>query len=459
MGALFIVLAGCTDQKETSKQKSSNVEKAPNQILEKINAVKFPKTIEEFQQSEPGVLTKDFPFKKETDGWPDRTPMKGLEAPFKKEFQKVTKETKDEDVLFKALVYYLGNSAYKQAVNNVVSTETSFDEPILPEPKEGESKEEATIKNKAPAKAMILLDASSSMLQNVEGKQRMEIAKSAVRSFAKTMGSNSDVSLYVYGHAGSDHDADKSLSCSKIDEVYPMQAYNEETFVKAVDRIQAKGWTPLAGAIKKAHEASGAYTGEITVYIVSDGAETCDGDPVKEAKAFVQGTKNRKVNIIGFNVDKKSENELKQVAKAGNGDYLTANSADELNKGIAKRWIPSALDIMWKNIHSPKNSMIYLRRKVDIDQDSLKISRAIDVEHNRFLAAVELLKTEKLISEEQEVKLKKKINERKDSLLSLKKQLNEEKIKELENEAERIDQKIKDWSERMKKLNADNGKK
>lgn len=455
VGTLMLLLAGCTDKEKASNSKPSTTETVSkqNSVVDKINAINLPETIEEFQQSPSGVFTKDFSFKKETDGWPDRTPMKDIEKPFKKEFQKLSKQTKDEDVLYKALVYYLGNSAYKEAVNKVISTDTSFDEPILPEPKQEESQAIMT-KNKAPAKAMILLDASSSMLQNVNGKQRMGIAKGAVRSFAKTIGVKSDVSLFVYGHAGTDKDADKSLSCSKIEEVYPMQKYNEETFVKAVDQVHAKGWTPLAGAIKKAREASGAYTGEITVYIVSDGAETCDGDPVKEAKAFVQGSDKRKVNIIGFNVDQKSETELKKVAKAGNGHYLTANNAEEINQQMAKLWIPSDFDIFIKNIHSPKNSVVYLRRKVDIDQDSLKISRAIDVEHNRFQAAIELLKKEKIISEQQAVKLKEKIDARKETLSSLKKELNEEKIKELEDEADRIDRKIKDWSKRMKQLNA-----
>ena len=57
-------------------------------------------------------------------------------------------------------------------------------------------------------------------------------------------------------------------------------------------------------------------------YTVSDGAETFDGDPVKEAESFAKDGENRSVNIIGFNVDQKGEDQLKAVAEAGNGQYL-----------------------------------------------------------------------------------------------------------------------------------------
>ncbi|KRG09822.1 hypothetical protein ACA29_22270 [Lederbergia galactosidilytica] len=58
-------------------------------------------------------------------------------------------------------------------------------------------------------KALILLDASSSMLLNVEGKQKMAVAKTAANRFATTIGTNHDISLIVYGHAGTQNDEDK----------------------------------------------------------------------------------------------------------------------------------------------------------------------------------------------------------------------------------------------------------
>ncbi len=47
------------------------------------------------------------------------------------------------------------------------------------------------------------------MLLNVEGKQKMAVAKTAANRFATTIGTNHDISLIVYGHAGTQNDEDK----------------------------------------------------------------------------------------------------------------------------------------------------------------------------------------------------------------------------------------------------------
>ncbi|QKG83173.1 hypothetical protein GXN76_00980 [Kroppenstedtia pulmonis] len=65
------------------------------------------------------------------------------------------------------------------------------------------------------------------------------------------------------------------------------------------------------------------------VYIVSDGVETCGGDPVKEAKDLHQSEIEAVVNIIGFDLNEAEEESLKKVAKAGGGSYKAAeNQAD-----------------------------------------------------------------------------------------------------------------------------------
>ena len=215
-----------------------------------------------------------------------------------------------------------------------------------------------------PTKAFLLLDASSSMLLPVDGKQKMGIAKIAVKRFAKTLGEENEVSLYVYGHAGTQEDKDKELSCTKIDEIYPLQNYKEEDFNSTVDEVAAKGWTPLAAAIQTVNEASKDVEGPLTVYIVSDGAETCDGDPVKAAEEFAQDNENRKVNIIGFNVDQKGEDQLKAVAEAGNGEYISADNSEELNNSIAEKWvIPSMIDVIYIK-HSGPNGFTVLTRSI-----------------------------------------------------------------------------------------------
>lgn len=474
MSISLLLLVGCSDKKEVSQEKpekekeiilqkekeepeKKQVETKDETGLKEIQAVKPPETIEEFVNSAPGQLTKDFTYEKETASWPSPNTLKEIEEDLTGKLNYVTNETDDDDTIFKSLIYYVGNSAYQQVVNELISFKPQFDEPYLPEPEE----ETTTVNNeiaKEP-KALIMLDASSSMLLDVDGEQKMKIAKSAVRSFAKTIGAASDVSLYVYGHAGSQENKDKQLSCSTIEEVYPLQKFKEEKFYKSVDEVEARGWTPLAGAIKKAREVSQSIDGDITLYIVSDGAETCDGNPIEEAKLFVQGEKNRKVNIIGFNVGKNDENQLMAVAQAGNGEYFSAKNTEELKNTVIKKWVPPGmLDVMSKQWSSPKGKFTYLAQRMDVEKLSQKISYAINVEQGRFKDAIALMESEDMITDKQKELLLTRAEEHQEKLERINDELEQRKLTEIDDEVNRIDKKINDWAERMEQLRKENSK-
>ena len=470
---LLLILSGCSEKNEVSKEKpevetekavseeTGNVQKKDevkkDNILTEIEAVKIPETIEDFANAQPGKLTADFSYEKETASWPSLHTLEGIEGDLTEHLRTVANETDDVDQLFQSLIYYIGNSAYPQVVKELLAFKPEFDEPFLPEPEQ--VSEETVQENSAASKAIIMLDASSSMLLNVDGEQKMKIAKSAVRSFAKTIGATSDVSLYIYGHAGTQENKDKQLSCSKVDEVYPLQKYEEEGFYQAVEGVEAKGWTPLAGAIKKAFEVSQSLEGEISLYIVSDGAETCDGDPVAEAKQFVQGQENRKVNIIGFDVDEKQENQLKAVAEAGQGTYFSAKNTEELKGTVIEKWVPPGLiDIIGKQWSTPKGTFAVAGKNMDVHRMAQKISYAINVEQGRFKGAVNVMFAEGLLTKEQKEGLMSKIEEHGESLKQLTNQLEDQKIKEIDTEVNRIDKKINDWAERMEQLREENKK-
>ena len=470
---LLLILSGCSEKNEVSKEKPEvETEKAvpeetgnvqikdevkKDNILTEIEAVKIPETIEDFVNAQPGKLTADFSYEKETASWPSLHTLEGIEGDLTEHLRAVANETEDVDQLFQSLIYYIGNSAYPQVVKDLLAFKPEFDEPFLPEPEQ--VSEETVQENSAASKAIIMLDASSSMLLNVDGEQKMKIAKSAVRSFAKTIGATSDVSLYIYGHAGTQENKDKQLSCSKVDEVYPLQKYEEEGFYQAVEGVEAKGWTPLAGAIKKAFEVSQSLEGEISLYIVSDGAETCDGDPVAEAKQFIQGQENRKVNIIGFDVDEKQENQLKAVAEAGQGTYFSAKNTEELKGTVIEKWVPPGLiDIIGKQWSTPKGTFAVAGKNMDVHRMAQKISYAINVEQGRFKGAVNVMFAEGLLTKEQKEGLMSKIEEHGESLKQLTNQLEDQKIKEIDTEVNRIDKKINDWAERMEQLREENKK-
>ncbi|WP_035298881.1 vWA domain-containing protein [Brevibacillus thermoruber] len=194
---------------------------------------------------------------------------------------------------------------------------------------------------------MIVLDASGSMGNMAGGKTRMEAAKEAIRSFAASLPAGARVGLRVYGHEGTGSEADKALSCSKSDVMYPLQAYDRQKLDSALAQFKPAGWTPIALALEQAQKDLQSYKGEQStniIYLVSDGIETCGGDPVKVAKQLADSDVTPIVNVVGFGADGEAQRQLKQVAEAAGGRYVLIQDQKELEKEfqqaeeIARKW-------------------------------------------------------------------------------------------------------------------------
>ena len=194
----------------------------------------------------------------------------------------------------------------------------------------------------------IILDASGSMKKMIGSKSMMEIAKEAIKEFASSLPEEANVGLRVYGHKGTGSNADKAMSCAANELVYPIQPYSESGLNEALGKFNPAGWTPLAQSLLEAQQDLSQYKGENhrnIIYLVSDGVETCDGDPVSAAKSFKGSEISPLVNIIGFDLDSDAEQQLMAVADAAGGTYVNVRNHEQLkgqfNKasGDAHKWI------------------------------------------------------------------------------------------------------------------------
>lgn len=184
---------------------------------------------------------------------------------------------------------------------------------------------------------MILVDASGSMADKVPGGVKMDLAKEAVQDFAENLPEGSQVGLRVFGHKGSGAEKDKALSCSQTERVYDLGPYDEARFTDALKRFKPSGWTPIAETLsqaKKDLESAGGTDAKNVVYLVSDGIETCGGNPVEAAKALNRSDVQAVVNIIGFDVDDEAQRQLKQAAEAGGGEYVTVKDQKALKEAF-----------------------------------------------------------------------------------------------------------------------------
>ncbi|WP_010531621.1 vWA domain-containing protein [Lentibacillus jeotgali] len=184
------------------------------------------------------------------------------------------------------------------------------------------------------ANIAILLDASGSMAQKINGTTKMKLAKEAINDFVASLPEAANVSLRVYGHKGSNADSDKEVSCDSSELVYELQSYDKGKFQDALDKFEPTGWTPIANSISLAKEdfETAESASQNTIYIVSDGVETCDGNPVEAAKELHDSNIEAVVNIIGFDVDSNGQKELLEVAEAGGGEFKTVDSGEDFQE-------------------------------------------------------------------------------------------------------------------------------
>jgi Ca-activated chloride channel homolog len=185
----------------------------------------------------------------------------------------------------------------------------------------------------------VILDASGSMAQDANGKTKMEAAKEEISSFVENLPEGTKVGLRVYGHKGSNADADKELSCSSSEILYPIEAFDPSKFKSALGQVKPTGWTPISLALTDAQKDLSEFDGETNtniVYLVSDGIETCDQNPVDAAKKLFDSNVKPIINVIGFNVDGAGQKQLNNIADATEGIYSNVEDQAGLEKELEK---------------------------------------------------------------------------------------------------------------------------
>jgi len=185
-----------------------------------------------------------------------------------------------------------------------------------------------------PDNIEIIMDASGSMLSQMAGsdRQRWQVAQEALTNLISAGGisEQSAVALRTFGRQ-------RSRDCSDMEVMQPLGRFDRDTLLNAVGAIKPVPFarTPLAASMRAASDDLAAAAGATALIVVTDGDETCDGDPAAEAANFVNGRPDRHVHVIGFALDNPVDApRLQQIAANGNGVYLEANNSAELVEAL-----------------------------------------------------------------------------------------------------------------------------
>ncbi len=176
----------------------------------------------------------------------------------------------------------------------------------------------------------LIFDASGSMLQRFEGKRRIDVAHTVLSDLVtRTLPPGAPVALRVFGD-------DKPGSCETRLES-PLAPLDAKALAKQIAAVQPKNGakTPIAASLNRVADDLAAAQGVRTVVLVTDGEETCGGDPQAEINALVAKGFDVRVNIVGFAVgEAKLKDTFRAWAAAGHGKYFDAQSSKELGKAL-----------------------------------------------------------------------------------------------------------------------------
>ena len=181
----------------------------------------------------------------------------------------------------------------------------------------------------AARSVVFILDVSGSMEEEVEGGgvTRLDAAKSALSQVlrgAPTDGSQ-EYALTTFG---------ESDGCS-VNKPIPF-TNDPQRVMSYVSGLSPTGETPLAEALLQGERLAldTASSEDILLVLLSDGEETCGGNPVAVAQQIRSRGQVRliSVNAIGFGVKRGSDadKQIEAIAQAGGGKYYRASDVEDL---------------------------------------------------------------------------------------------------------------------------------
>jgi len=132
---------------------------------------------------------------------------------------------------------------------------------------------------------LFLLDGSGSMLGNWEGTTRMEAAKRLLSDLVDSLRSNDQVelALRVYGHQY--HRRLQNCKDTRLEVAFNRE--NHDAIIRKLREITPQGTTPISYSLQELqHDFPEDGSFRNIVIIITDGLESCDGDPCEVSRSL-----------------------------------------------------------------------------------------------------------------------------------------------------------------------------
>lgn len=180
---------------------------------------------------------------------------------------------------------------------------------------------------------VLVIDASNSMWGRMQGLSKMEVARSILTDAVDWLPQDLALGLRAYGHR---HPHERK-HCEDSELLVPFGAGSRDGIRFSASGLKPRGQTPIAYALRQTAGDFAGFRGERAVVLITDGIESCGGNPVAAARAL-QRHGPIPVHVIGFGLASGEDEDpasLRAIAAASGGRYVTARSAEELREALS----------------------------------------------------------------------------------------------------------------------------
>lgn len=182
----------------------------------------------------------------------------------------------------------------------------------------------------AASDILFILDGSGSMWGQIDGTAKIDTARTTLRALLDDVPADARLGLITYG------DRDEK-SCTDVTYANPLGS-SREAVKSTVGQLRPLGKTPIDMALdlglRKLAETE-PFDVAKSLVLVSDGIETCDGDPCDTAGLAKVNGVDLRIHVVGFDVDAAAREQLECIAEHGGGKYFDAADTSGFEQAMA----------------------------------------------------------------------------------------------------------------------------
>jgi Mg-chelatase subunit ChlD len=180
----------------------------------------------------------------------------------------------------------------------------------------------------APKSSLVfILDGSGSMWGRIKGNEpKIVAAKKVMSELLKEVPANVEIGFVAYGHR-------RKGDCSDIETLAELGAEPGAVDSK-VQAINPRGKTPITEALRHGATLLKGSDRASTMVLVSDGIETCGGDPCALARELKAQSVKLVIHTVGFGVGSEAADQLRCIATAADGNYYDVQDGAALRDAL-----------------------------------------------------------------------------------------------------------------------------